>query len=140
MKGLIVVVAIVFLFGCQTVERPKKPENLIPKEKMVDVLTESYLANAARGVGVKNLLVRDVRIDSLIYTKFGIDSAQFARSNEYYAADVNEYIAIFERVEAKLAAMDKALDSIRAQAQQVQDSVVNKEIEEQRRNRNVGGN
>ena len=43
-------VLILSILGCQNVERPEKPKNLISKEKMVDVLTEAYLANAARSV------------------------------------------------------------------------------------------
>lgn len=129
MKRLIYLFCLIFLLNCQNVERPEKPANLIPKDKMVEVLTESYLANAARVVGSKNLLVKDVKMDSLIYHKFEIDSIQFAKSNEYYAAEINDYIEIFEKVEANLVAMDKEMDSIRSLIQSQDQNTKKKDTE-----------
>lgn len=99
--------------SCQDVIRPKKPKNLIAKDKMAEVLTEAYLANAARSVDNKFVMVKGVKLDSLIYTKFGIDSLQFVRSNDYYAANVNAYIEIFQKVDSNLSALEKKVDSIR---------------------------
>ena len=99
--------------SCQDVKQPQKPKNLIAKDKMVEVLTEAYLANAARSVDNKSLLANGVLIDSLLYTKFGIDSLQFVRSNDYYAANVNSYMDIFQKVEANLTVLERDLDSIR---------------------------
>lgn len=127
MNRLMYLLFLTVFLNCQNVERPEKPSNLIPKDKMVEVLTESYIANAARGVGSKNLLVKDVKMDSLIYNKFGIDSIQFVKSNEYYAAEINDYIEIFEKVEANLAVMNKEMDSIRSLIQPDEQSVKEKD-------------
>lgn len=129
MNRLIYLFCLIFFWNCQNVEKPQKPSNLIPKDKMVEILTESYLANAARGVGSKNLLVKDVKMDSLIYNKFGIDSIQFAKSNEYYAAGINDYIEIFEKVEANLEAMNKEMDSIRSLKHSQEPNVEEKDSE-----------
>ncbi len=99
--------------SCQDVNQPKKPKNIIPKDKMAEVLTEAYLANAARSVDNKSILVSGVKMDSLIYTKFGIDSLQFVQSNDYYAANINSYMEIFQKVENNLKALEKNLDSVR---------------------------
>lgn len=103
---------IICFLGCQNVDYPKKPKNLISKDKMVDILTESYLANAARSIDNRAILDKGVKIDSLIYRNFGVDSLQFASSNAYYAADVNAYRDIFVEVETRLTAMQKEMDSI----------------------------
>lgn len=118
----IAIITIVF-FGCQDIKHPEKPKNLIPQDKMVDVLTEAYLANAARSVNNKPIINEGLRIDSLVYDKFGVDSLQFANSNAYYAADINMYMKIFQDVETRLSKMEKKHDSIQKTITKLNDSV-----------------
>ncbi|HBY66927.1 MAG TPA: DUF4296 domain-containing protein, partial [Flavobacteriaceae bacterium] len=80
-------ILLIVAFGCQSVQKPEKPENLIPKEKMIDIMMESYLSNAARSVNNRKLRSYGLKLDSLIYAKYNIDSLQLAKSNTYYAAD-----------------------------------------------------
>ena len=123
-------VLILSILGCQNVERPEKPKNLISKEKMVDVLTEAYLANAARSVNNQAIIDKGIQVDSLIFKKFEVDSVQFAKSNDYYAADINMYLDIFQKVEARLVAMEKKLDSIRDLDRKRKDSVESQQNKE----------
>ena len=113
MKYWLILILTINFASCQDVKQPKKPKNLIEKDKMAEVLTEAYLANAARSVDNKSMLAKGVIMDSLLYTKFGIDSLQFVRSNDYYAANVNAYMEIFQKVENNLNALERNLDSIR---------------------------
>lgn len=126
--ALIFILALSFL-GCQDVEQPEKPKNLISKEKMVDLLTEAYLANAARSVDNQSIIDKGIKLDSLIYKNFEVDSLQFAKSNAYYAADVNAYMEIFQKVEARLTSMQKKTDSIRDIEKRSADSIGKKKIE-----------
>lgn len=119
---LILIIGMVF-WACQDVKQPQKPDNLIDKEKMVNVLTEAYLTNAARSIDNKTIVAEGIRMDSLFYSKFGVDSLQFAQSNAFYAADVNTYISIFQEVEARLSGMEKNLDSIRKAGIKYEDSI-----------------
>ena len=91
---------------------PEKPENLIGKEKMVDILTETDLGNAARSIDNKAIMEKGIKLDSLIYRRFGVDSLQFAKSNAYYAADVNTYMEIIKEVETRLDTMQQRLNTI----------------------------
>jgi len=102
-------------------------------DKMVDVLVEAYLANAAQSVRNKTIVHQGVKMDSLIYTKYGIDSLQFVKSNEYYAADANVYLDIFKKVEEKLEGYEQELDSL------LNKDRFNSQNEEIRRNRNEAG-
>ncbi len=125
-----ILILILSILGCQNVERPEKPKNLISKEKMVDVLTEAYLANAARSVNNQAIIDKGIKVDSLIFKKFEVDSVQFAKSNDYYAADINMYLDIFQKVEARLVAMEKKLDSIRDLDRKRNDSVESQQNKE----------
>ena len=103
---------ILTLLGCQNITKPEKPKNLIGKDKMVEILAETYLINAARSVNNGAILAKGIKIDSLIYNKFEVDSLQFAKSNAYYASDVNSYIEIIQQVETRLTILDKKAESI----------------------------
>lgn len=123
MKYCIFFIFILGFLGCQNVKLPEKPKNLIAKDKMVDCLTEAYLANAARSVNNRTILDKGIVADSMLYKKFGIDSLQFAKSNAFYAADVNTYMDMFKQVEARLTKMQVRLDSIQEIDKKRKDSV-----------------
>jgi len=118
-------------FGCQDVKRPEKPENLIPKDRMVDILTETYLINAARSYDIKQIRKKKIKLDSFILKKYSIDSLQFARSNDFYTADLNTYNYLFEEVEKRLNLIKKRVDSI--------DELIQKQQAEKRRQDSIKG-
>ncbi len=94
-----------FILGsCDKTERPKKPENLIAKDKMVNILFDVFVFNAAKGTERRSLDKHHVTPDVYIYEKYQIDSLQFVKSNEYYAYDVKAYEDIINEVEARLIA------------------------------------
>lgn len=86
---------------------PKKPDNLLSEEKMVDVLYEMAILSAAKSTNRK--LLESNRVDPVkyVYTKHNIDSLQFAQSNDYYSLDLELYESIYNRVKTRLQA-DKA--------------------------------
>ena len=126
MKAIVLFFMISFLFSsCQNVRQPEKPKNLISKDKMVDILTETYLSNAARSVNNRAITDKGIKMDSLIYKNFNIDSLQFFKSNAYYASDVNGYMEIIQKVEAKLTGMQQKMDSISETDRARKDSISN---------------
>lgn len=112
MKWLSYIALFVFLIGCQDVKRPEKPDDLIPRDKMVDIFTEAYVMNAARSINLKVINDYGVALDSTFYTKYDIDSLQFVRSNAYYTANLNQYLSLFEEVEQRLLQLETETDSI----------------------------
>lgn len=99
---------IIFILGlctaCNRIEKPKKPENLIAKDKMVDILFDVFVFNAAKGTDKRILEKNNVTPDVYIYEKYQIDSLQFVKSNEYYAYDIKDYEEMINKVEAKIEA------------------------------------
>ena len=108
---LLVLISSVVL-GCQEVVRPEIPEKLIPESKMVDVLVEAYIGNAARSNNNRVLRLGGVQLDSILYAKYDIDSLQFAQNTAYYASQIDPYLDILEAVETELSGMKKSLDSM----------------------------
>jgi hypothetical protein len=120
--------------GGQGEKRIKKPDNLISKSKMVDIIYDMSLVSAAKGVNRKLMEQQGLHPDKYVYEKHGIDSAQFAQSNEYYAFDLNTYEDIYKKVKFKLEKdkkyyselvqkEDKKRDSINKERRKLRDSL-----------------
>lgn len=108
-----------FLFvNCTSNTILKKPENLIPKDQMVDILTDLFIASHAENT--KNIdLQRKVNYYPLIYDKYGIDSSRFKESNHYYTSKIDEYEAIFNEIETRLKKLKTKLE----EEKKIQDSI-----------------
>ncbi|WP_323787128.1 DUF4296 domain-containing protein [Psychroserpens sp.] len=111
-------------FACHRIERPKKPDNLIPKDKMADVLFDVFVFNAAKGSDHGLLQSNNVTPTIYIFEKHQIDSLQFVKSNEYYAYDVKAYEDLINKVELKIKAKKAFFEK-------------EKELEEERRKKRL---
>ncbi len=99
-------------FGCQDIKEVEKPENLISQEVMVTILTDVYISNASRSVNNKLLKEYNIRLDSVIYNKYHIDSLQFVESNAYYSSDLKTYKGMITKVQEGLIILQKEKDSV----------------------------
>ena len=117
-KGILFVLGIL-LFSCNE-KVVEKPENLIPKEKMVTILHDLALLNSTKSSYKAALENNGVKIMDFLYEKYDIDSVQFAQSDLYYASIPLEYQSIYEKVEAILEKKTADLEQI---AQKRNDSV-----------------
>lgn len=126
-------IALFFVFGsCQEVVRPEKPEHLLSKEEMIDILVESYTGNSARSIDNRTLRDSGVQLDSILYHKFNTDSLTFARSHVYYSSQLNDYIYIMTEVEKALSDKKRILDSVIQEEAKVQRDTLDKKREERR--------
>lgn len=100
------------VFACQREKRPERPDNLISKEKMADVLIDMFIVNSAKGVNKRVLERNGVNPETYILDKHGIDSLQFAQSNAYYAYDIEGYKKIMDDVAGKIERQKVKYDSI----------------------------
>lgn len=107
-----------FLINCTSNTIIKKPDNLISKDQMVDILTDLFLATG--GKNIKNIhLQRNVNYYPLVYEKYKIDSTQFKESNFYYTSKIDEYDKILKRVDDRLKKLRKQFED----EKNVQDSL-----------------
>ncbi|MDC6365472.1 MULTISPECIES: DUF4296 domain-containing protein [Flavobacteriaceae] len=127
----IFVFSLVLLFLACAKKVVEKPENLIPKDKMAEILHDLAVLDAAKSSFKATLDRKDIKIMDFIYEKHQIDSAQFAQSDLYYASIPLEYQFIYEAVEGKLEDRRKILeeatqmrnDSVRKSAIKRKDSL-----------------
>ncbi|TJY37970.1 DUF4296 domain-containing protein [Pontimicrobium aquaticum] len=112
---IVAILCVLIFVGCNSnnIERPKKPKNLIKKQDMVNILYDMSILTASKGVNKKLLEENGVFPEDFVYEKYGIDSVQFALSNEYYAYKLETYEEIFNQVKNRLTEEKKVLDSIK---------------------------
>ncbi len=80
----------------------EKPDNLIEEEKMVDILHDLYLIEGIRQANPASFQERKLVSSSYIYHKYHIDSLQFVQSDRWYAADMEQYKKMYDRVLERL--------------------------------------
>jgi hypothetical protein len=115
-----ILVISLLLINCTSNTIIKKPDNLIPKDEMVNLLTDMLLASG--GQHIKNLqLQRDVNYFPLVFEKYQIDSTQFKESNFYYTSRIDDYEDILNQVAARLEKIQNEID----EAKVVKDSLEN---------------
>lgn len=89
------------LLGCNN-ETHKKPKNLIERQKMVNILYDISILEAMK---VENPAMMDSvkgTSNQYIFKKYKIDSIQFAKSNTFYATDLDEYEKMYTEVKARI--------------------------------------
>lgn len=111
-RFLVYIVVLLFVVSCNDgVTKPKKPDNLIPKSTMVDIIVDINLMNAAKGVNKRLLEEKVVNPEAYIYKKYNIDSLQFSKSSDYYAYDIKTYEAIYQQAKERLEAKKMAWEA-----------------------------
>lgn len=98
-KYILIIPLLGFLFSCNT--GVETPENLLPKEKMITVLIDFHLREAAvQGASMNaedEKIVKGHAIDKVL-AKHGVDSASFTTSYDYYLKQVEQLNEIYDTV------------------------------------------
>lgn len=139
MRVLFYLLFTLFLFSCFNDKSVKKPSDLIPQDKMVDILSEFIIINSAQGSNKKFLELKMKNPVDYVYKKYSIDSLQFENSNAYYSANIEIYSSIYDSIKIKLEARREEIqyqidekitleDSIKKQTKNKRKSKINKFI------------
>lgn len=129
--------------SCNDIQKPSKPKNLIPQDKMADIIADISILNAAKSINKYELEDKNLNPENYIYNKYDIDSVQFAESNKYYAYDVKKYEEIYLKAKEKLENQKEEIrklqeiekkkkDSIRKVKKKERDSVKNLNLNKKR--------
>lgn len=113
MKKAFILTILVCLTSCSE-KLLEKPENLIARDKMVEVLKDLAKVNAAKTTNAA--ILRDNKIDPMayIFVKHSIDSIRFVESDKYYASLPIEYESIYRDVESILEKEQAILNEAKA--------------------------
>lgn len=104
-KGGYFLLAVFLMFAaCTSNTIYEKPKNLIPKDSMVALLTDMYIASSAKNQKNK-FLKREKNYVTLVYEKYKIDSLRFDTSNAYYTSKIEDYTDMLKEVKSKIDSM-----------------------------------
>lgn len=118
MKRVFLFLILIMLFACAE-KLIEQPEGLISSEKMVEILNDMAILNAAQTTNGSRLESSGIESMKFIFEKHDIDSARFVLSDRYYASRPIEYESIYSRVGIRLEAEEKRLK----EAKQLKDSL-----------------
>lgn len=101
MKILKFILLFTFIISCKQDVPVDEPENLLSKDKMVNILYDVSLLQAS--INYKPEIVNDsINVEQYIYEKYNIDSITFYQNQKYYASDVKELRSIYKQVLEKI--------------------------------------
>jgi hypothetical protein len=112
MRKIITLLTIITLFVSCKEEVVNKPERLIEKDVMVDIMYDLSILEAIKYQNPTSLDTFKINPREYIFKKYKIDSLQFAKSNVYYASDYEDYKLMFEQITKRLDASKKSADSL----------------------------
>ena len=112
MRKIITFLTIIALFVSCKQEVINKPEQLIEKDVMVDVMYDLSILEAIKYQNPASLDTFKINPREYIFKKYKIDSLQFAKNNAYYTADYKGYKLMFEQVTKRLDDNKKRVDSL----------------------------
>jgi len=104
--------AILFLFLSCGEKAVEKPDRLIEKEKMVNIMYDLAILEGIKYQNPTSLATYNINPSQYIYKKYKIDSLQFAKSNIYYASDYDGYKDIFDEIVKRINDQKAAVDSL----------------------------
>lgn len=110
-KIITVIVLLILLVSCKE-EVIQKPDQLVDKDVMVNVMVDLSILEAIKYQNPASLDTFKINPRDFIYKKYKIDSLQFAKSNVYYASDYEGYKLMFEQIVKRLDAKKKSADSL----------------------------
>jgi len=131
------IIILCLVFSCNNTlnQNNKPPENLISKEKMVDIIYDMTLINVAKGVNKSILENNGIIPEQYLFNKHSIDSMLFAKSNEYYSYDLKTYQTIYDNVKIKLEKNKKIISDSIEILKQISAELSKKLIKESKKNK-----
>lgn len=116
---------ILLLFiSCQDIEKTETPNDLIPENKMVEVLTELSILNSAKNYNKRFLEETGFKPDEFLLNKYNIDSVQLVESTKYYARNYTRFESMYEKVQRNLEALKIELEIKKSREERLRDSIL----------------
>lgn len=115
------------LASCSSNTIYDEPKDLIPKDSMVLLLKDLYLATSAKSIKNKKQQ-KKISYTPLVYNTYKIDSLRFSASNFFYTSKVDVYEPMLDQVMELL----KKEQVFFTQAKKIKDSIFNDSIKKKK--------
>lgn len=112
MKKILLFLVFVVLFASCKEEAVPKPDRLIAKDKMIDIMYDIAILEGIKYQNPASLDSNKINSVSYIYKKYKIDSLQLAQNNVYYSSDYVEYKNMYDSLVKRIERKKILLDSV----------------------------
>lgn len=101
---------LLIIVSCQNIDTAEKPENLLSKEKMEEVLTDMIILDAIISVNQNKIEEHQIDVTNFIYTKYNIDSLTLAQNISFYNENYEINNAIYDSVKVNIEQLKNQLE------------------------------
>ncbi len=110
--SLLIIVLICFSCGKRDNILADAPDNVIPREKMINVLVDLHLieASMAQYYGVPlDMKMKAATYYAVLYKKYSITHSQLVNSLYYYSIDLKYFGKLYQEVITRLSVMQSSV-------------------------------
>jgi hypothetical protein len=105
MKRFLLILFGIFLFACSNSSKVGIPDNVLPKEKMADVLVDVHLMEAAMNINASSTDKFNSSLKIDVYKKHKITKQQYENSFEFYTQNPELLGEVYQLVLSNLSRM-----------------------------------
>jgi len=109
---IIILLFMTFTLSCSNVQEREEPDNLLSKDKMIEIYTDMIFLDAAQRSSPDDLKTYELKPSEHIFNKYKIDSTTLKESITYYNLDFETNTEIFEKVKQNITRRSEVIDSI----------------------------
>ena len=111
MKKILFIFVSALLLSCS--DKPvAKPDNLLSKETMEDIIYELAILQAAETYKPQTLTDSNIKIKQYVYKKYNLDSTTYFQNYKYYASDVKAFKKLYSRVNERIISQKNEIDTL----------------------------
>jgi uncharacterized protein YcfL len=111
MKKLLFIIISVLLLSCN--DKPvSKPDNLLGKETMEDIIYELAILQAAETYKPQTLSDSNIKIKQYVYKKYNLDSTIYYQNYKYYASDIKVFKKMYRHVNERILIQKNKIDTL----------------------------
>jgi hypothetical protein len=100
------------MLSCSNVQEREEPDNLLSKDKMIEIYTDMIFLDAAQRSSPDDFKTYELKPSEHIYNKYKIDSTTLSENITYYNLDFETNTDIYEKVKQNITERSEAIDSI----------------------------
>lgn len=129
-KNFIHIFILVFMVSCYDLKGPKKPDDLLSKSEMTNIIFDLKVLASINGENAKVLDSNNINVNTYVFMKYNIDSVRFAKSNNYYAYNIEDYEEIYQNVNDSLQKLNEYYKEQQGgEAKEIEDYIKSKKKE-----------
>lgn len=111
MKNIAYVIVLLLSVSCS--DRPvPKPDNLLSKEVMEEIIFDLAVLEAAESHKPQVLIDNKIEVKQFVYKKYNIDSLTYFQNYKYYASDIKTFKKMYKHVNERIQNQKNEIDTL----------------------------